>query len=193
MAEFISKNVALRKLDIEPEPLLQRDYELVKGALKKWRDVLICKLLRATGLRVSEVLALRPENFREEGIYFVLYVRRGKKPSKNKFERVYLPPQLGVELRDYIKGNRVLAGERIFPITDRQVRNIFYRAGLEAIGRRVHPHEFRGLYIKTLLDGGLPPAAAAKMVGHASSKTTERWYYELTREQRWEIQRRIPV
>lgn len=175
------------------EPLTQADYEALKGALKNWRDILLAKTLRATGIRVSETIALLPGNMGEDGPFHFLLVRRGKKRGKPVWERVYLPPQLGVELRDYIRGQRLGAGQTIFGIKRRMVGYIFAQAGLLALGRPVSPHEFRGLYIKTLLDGGLPVAAAAKMVGHADPKTTAQWYYELTREQRAEIQRRIPV
>ena len=72
----------------------------------------------------------------------------------------------------------------MFPITDRQVRYVFAAAGKRGIGRPVHPHELRHLYVKTLIDGGVPVLAASKMVGHSDTKTTERWYYDLTAEQR---------
>jgi integrase len=116
-----------------------------------------------------------------------------KKKRRRSWEALPLQPELAVELRDYIRGNSVKPGERVFPIGDRQVRNIFYQAGLSAIGRRVHPHEFRHLYIKSLIDEGIPVAVASKMVGHASVETTMGHYYELTEAQRAEVQRRVPV
>ena len=50
-------------------------------------------------------------------------------------------------------------------------------------GRPVHPHELRHLYVKTLIDGVIPVVVASKLVGHSDSRTTERWYYDLTAEQ----------
>jgi len=73
------------------------------------------------------------------------------------------------------------------------VENIFKAAGIRALGHPVQPHMLRKLYAKTLLDNGLPAAATAKMLGHQDSRTTEQWYYELTAEQRREINRRLPV
>lgn len=196
---------ALAKIEEIPEPLSQQDYERLKEGFGRYRDLMLCKLLRATGLRISEVLGskrtkipkrprgpLTPAHLSEDGPYPYLLVQRAKREKQN-FERVYLPVELGLQLRDYVRGNNIGAGDPIFKISHRQVENVFAAAGGKALGRRVKPHELRGLYIKTLLDGGVPVVAAAKMVGHASSKTTERWYYELTREQRAEIQRRIPV
>lgn len=175
------------------EPLTQRDYEAIKQHLKSVRDMLLAKLLRNTGLRISEALRITPQYMGQDGPHTYCLVYRGKQGAKAKWDRVYLNPELAVELLDYTRGNKIAVDKPVFPISDRQVRNIFYQAGLKAIGRRVHPHEFRHLYTKTLIDGGLPPVVAAKMLGHADSRTTERWYYELTGEQRAEIQRRIPV
>ena len=178
--------------NIVEEPLSQADYEAIKDNLRTYRDILLCQTLRGTGLRISEVLALTPQYLGEDGPRAFVLIRRSKK-RKEVWERVFLAPRLAVELRDYIKGTGIAPGAPIFNIGRRQVVNIFHDAGLKAIGRRVHPHEFRGLYIKWLLDNGLSIEAAAKMVGHEDPKTTARWYYELTREQRSAIQERIPV
>ena len=43
-----------------------------------------------------------------------------------------------------------------------------------------------------VVDGGVPVLAASKLVGHSDTKTTERWYYDLTAEQRRAIQERMP-
>lgn len=80
----------------------------------------------------------------------------------------------------------------MFSITDRQVRYVFAAVGERGIGRPVHPHELRHLYVATLINGGVPVVAASKLVGHSDSKTTERWYYDLTAEQRRAIQERMP-
>ena len=178
---------------VELDPLTQGDYERIKGALKSLRDILLCMTLRATGLRISEVIRVQVEQMEREGPVVTLLVYRGKKGNKTHWERVYLPPQLGTLLWGYVKGNDMNPGERIFKLQRRAVGYIFAKAGRTAIGRPVHPHEFRGLYTKTLIDGGLPVEAAAKMLGHSDIRTTMKHYYDLTQAQREEIQRRIPV
>ena len=179
--------------EVQHDTLTQADYEALKSVLPRWRDVLLVMVLRGTGLRISEALRLTPEHLEENGPDTAVLVKRGKKRGKALYERVFLHPVVATALRDYIRGARISPGQRIFAIQRRQVGNIFHKAGMEAIGRPVHPHEFRGLYVKTLLDGGVPLAAAAKMVGHEDPKTTAKWYYELTAGQRAEINRRIPV
>ena len=79
----------------------------------------------------------------------------------------------------------------MFPITDSKYSMSSQRRE-DGIGRPVHPHELRHLYVKTLIDGGVPVLAASKLVGHSDTKTTERWYYDLTAEQRRAIQERMP-
>ena len=177
------------------EPLTQGDYELLKIHLKSWRDVLLAKTLRNTGLRINEALRLEARQVQQSGPASYISIRRSKQQRKgqSEWEPVFLNPQLGLELRSYVQGMALKPTDRVFPISDRQVRNVFYQAGLRAIGRRVHPHEFRHLYIKTLVDGGLPMEITAKMVGHDDSGTTRRWYYELTHDQRRGIQERVPV
>ncbi len=182
---------------IEPEPLSVADYEAIKGVLRCYRDILLCKTLRGTGLRLAETLRLTPQHLREEPPDFYFLVKRGKKKlmagEHVLYEKVYLPPQLGVELRDYIKGNNRAPGESIWGVQKRRVEYIFSDAGRRAVGRPVHPHEFRHLYITFLVDNGLPMESTAKMVGHASHETTRKVYYQLTSERRAEIQRRVPV
>lgn len=151
-------------------------------------------MLRSTGLRVMELLRLEARHYDVSGPEFSILVRRSKRRTKRggDYERVYLPPGLGVEVRDYINGNQIGSESRVFSITDRQVRYVFASAGEKSISRPVHPHELRHLYVKTLIDGGVPVLAASKLVGHSDTSTTERWYYDLTAEQRRMIQERMP-
>ena len=172
--------------------LSQEEYELLKQGMTRVRDLLICKMLRGTGLRINELMRLQPEQVKVNGPEVSVMIRRSKRPQA-VWEYVPIQPTLGVELVDWIKGNAIRPGAKVFAVSDRQVRRVFAEAGRRGIGRPVHPHELRGLYIKTMLDGGLPVAVAAKMVGHADVRTTMKHYYELTAAQRREIQRRIPV
>ena len=179
--------------EVREEAITQAEYEALRNSLRDYRMVLVAKVLRATGLRLRELLRLEARHFSLEGPEYFLLVRRSKKRKRDPdWERVYLPPVLGVELAHYIRGNRIGPADRVFPFTARTVERHFAQAS-RRIGVKVTPHSLRGLYIKTLLDGGIPAPAAAKMVGHASSKTTEEWYYRLTSEQRRLIQERIPV
>ena len=105
------------------EPELFRHGKLLPPT---WRDVLIGMTLRSTGFLVMELLRLEGRYYTLSSPDFFLLVRRSKRRSKQgEYERVYLPPGLGVELRDYVTGNRIAPDHRVFSITDRQVRYVF--------------------------------------------------------------------
>ncbi len=127
---------------ISQDPLDQQQYEAFKACLPTWRDVLIAKTLRSTGVRVMEGLRLEGRHYDLSGPDFWILVQRSKRRAKHKgeYERVYLPPGLGVELRDYIAGNRISPDERVFPISDRRVPYVFAATGRTGVGRRVHPN-----------------------------------------------------
>ena len=184
------------------DPISQTEYEKMKGAMPSFRDLMVIKCLRSTGLRISELLAITPARISDDGVQLEFKVKRGKKKLKDgdqaRYERMPLPPELSVEMRDFIKGQGLAPGDAIFrshrgPLGARQIRNIFNDAGIKSIGRPVHPHEFRGLYISDLIERGLPIEAVAKMVGHEDIRTTQKWYYKLTSERRREIQMNIPA
>lgn len=177
---------------LKVDPLDREQYERLKGGFRRYRDLLICKCLRGTGLRIAELMRLQPEQIVRDGADVAILIKRGK-TFPPVWETQFLPPQLAMELQDYVRGNHCLPGEQIFKVTTRQVQRSFAEAGRAAIGRDVHPHEMRHLYIKTLLEAGLPVEVAAKMVGHKDPRTTFRVYYNLTAQQRAEITKRMPM
>lgn len=182
---------------VETMPLTLSDYEAVKRALIKGRttdirNLMIVQILFGTGLRISEILRLTPERIDSNGPETSIWIQRAKKRKKT-WERLPLHAELGVALRAYCAGNQIIAGTPIFGITARQVQRIIKESGQTALGRNIHPKMFRRLYAKTLLDGGLPVAAVANMLGHENSRITEAWYYDLTQDQRYEINKRLPV
>lgn len=182
----------------EAQPLTLQDYRAIKEALIEGkatdtRNVLICQCLYGTGLRISELLRITPAHIAESGPDTILLAYRGKRNKKEKWTPLPLNPELAMRLKDYIRGLQIPPDSKVFKIQDRQVRRIVERAAMLTLGRSVNPHQFRKLYVKTLVDGGLPITAVATMVGHKNHTTTLEWYYDLTMEQRREINRRIPV
>ena len=198
---------ALIGADIAQDTLTQDEYEAFKAALPSWRDRLICMLLRNTGLRINELLSLPGAHCALEGPSYVIHVVRSKKrkgiETTTVFEPIYLNPGLGVQLRDYIKGNNYTLTEPIFgggdnkrdsrKITQRGLRFIFEKVGLEAIGRPISPKAFRSFFVQTMVDGNVPMAMASKMVGHEDIRTTQAHYYSLSADRRRIIGEGIPV
>jgi len=184
---------ALIGADIAQDTLTQDEYEAFKAALPSWRDRLICMLLRNTGLRINELLKLTAAECSIDGPSYIVYIRRSKKRA-TVYEALYINPGLGVQLRDYVKGNNISLTEPIFgggdnrrdarKITQRGLRFIFEKAGRESIGRPISPRAFRSFFVQTMVDGNVPMAIASKMVGHEDIRTTQAHYYNLSADRR---------
>jgi integrase len=170
----------------------EADYQALKGHLRDYRYVLIAKLLRCTGVPISELLRLTPLHLEKSGPSYSLLIRRGKQSCKRdpSFDQVFLPPELGLELDGFIKGNGIKPGQYIFKgqkegqhLCRRSVVHAFNEAS-ERLGVRITPHSLRHLYSTSLIDKGMPTGVVAKLLGHADERTVLAWYYGLTREKR---------
>ena len=193
---------ALNGAQFAQDTLTQDEYEAFKAALPSWRDRLVCMLLRNTGLRINELLKLPAAHCALEGPSYIVYIRRSKR-KQTVYEALYLNPGLGVQLRDYIKGNNYNMTEPIFgggdnkrdarKITQRGLRFIFEKIGRDTIGRPISPKMFRSFFVQTMVDGNVPMAMASKMVGHEDIRTTQSHYYNLSADRRRTIGEGIPV
>ena len=185
------------------DTLTQSEYEAFKAALPNWRDRLVAMLLRNTGLRVSELLSLQVRHCALDGPAFIIYSQRSKKRGTIEYEPIYITAGLGVQLRDYIKGNAYELTESIFgnstnqrdprKITARGLRFVFDKTGRASIGRPVSPKDFRSFFVQTMVDGAVPMAMASKMIGHEDIRTTQGHYYKLSADRRRIIGEGIPV
>ena len=198
---------ALVGAEVAQDTLTQDEYEAFKAALPSWRDRLICMMLRNTGLRINELLSLPGAHCALGGPSYVIHVVRSKKrkgiETTTVYEPIYINPGLGVQLRDYIKGNNYTMTEPIFgggdnqrdarKITQRGLRFIFEKTGRESIGRPISPKVFRSFFVQTMVDGNVPMAMASKMVGHEDIRTTQAHYYVLSADRRRAIGEGIPV
>lgn len=183
----------------ESSSLTQAEYEVLRDSIRNWRDRLLCTLLRATGLRISEVLSLTPSQFNQGGLIedYYIVVRRGKTKDPQLF-RFYLPGDVALDLKRFIEGHRLSIYDRVFGngrdpskhLSRVHAWRIFKAAGVTALGRPIHPHEFRHLYYTDLVDAGIPPLIASKMIGD-TAKVAERHYYDLNADKMAAIQRRV--
>jgi len=94
--------------------LIQAEYESFRDALPTWRDRLIAMILRNTGLRIDEVLSLMVKECALDGPTSIIYVQRSKKRRTAECEPIYINPGLGVQLRDYIKGQQMALTNFVF-------------------------------------------------------------------------------
>jgi len=124
------------------------------------RDRIIIELILLTGLRVSELLGIAPDDidFRNRTI------RIHGKGSRDRM--VYPPRDLLYDLRDYIADKSIERQNRIFAVTRQRVFEIIK----DLSGRS--PHKLRHTFAVNYLESGGDLRTLQKILGHSSLKTT---------------------
>jgi integrase/recombinase XerC len=129
--------------------------------------------LAHSGLRVSELLALRLEDLDLEAGRATV---RGGKPRHDRV--VYLTPVLIESLIRYLALRPDLPDEvRVFILhgrspTDRTIRNRLTKFGQQA-GVHVYPHKLRHTVATRLVNQGMPTQSLRKLLGHQNLSTTQ--------------------
>jgi len=131
-------------------------------------------LLYSSGLRVGEVVRLRPEDLHEER--GMIRVVRGK-GGKDRF--TLLSPRALAAVRIYL--DTIPPGRWLFPgarphrhLTERSVQKVIRSAALRAgVARPVTPHILRHSFATHLLESGTDLRFIQELLGHHSSRTTE--------------------
>ena len=136
---------------------------------------MICKMLIATGARISEILNLEIKNVENTDFEFVKVFGKG---SKYRYIPIY--PELEKELKEYIEKYRPglkksefsyllfpgIRRENFWKILNKHALNV----GIE---KKIHPHLFRHSTATLLLENGADIRMVQEILGHASIKTTE--------------------
>ncbi|MAG02774.1 integrase [Candidatus Pacearchaeota archaeon] len=141
---------------------------------------LILELLYSSGLRVSELVNLKPVNldFSEN----IGWVRSGK-GKKDRF--FILSTKLSKKLEKFINKNQewnfLFSKEN--PLTTRNIQKIVQKATVKAkIDKSVHPHTLRHSFATHLLDNGVDIRKIQALLGHSNISTTM-LYTHLSQEQ----------
>ena len=175
------------------------------GTADGQRDASILELLYATGLRVSELVALNVQDIDfEEG-----FIRTWGKGAKERI--VYLYPDALANLRTYIGGARanLLAdkdkpgarkGETALYINQRGERltrqwvwNILKTSAKKAgVDTKITPHTLRHSFATHLLQNGASLRHVQELLGHSSISTTQVYTHLTDSHVREEYQRSHP-
>jgi integrase/recombinase XerD len=152
------------------------------------KSKLIMQLLYSSGLRVSELVNLKPQDFdfnENTG-----WVRQGK----GKKDRMFiLSEKLSKKLKKFIdkRVNSSSDGESTWkylfskdkPLTTRNIQKIVQLAATNAgINKEVHPHTLRHSFATHLLDKGVDIRKIQVLLGHSSIATTQ-LYTHISNEQ----------
>ncbi|TVR63867.1 MAG: site-specific tyrosine recombinase XerD [Gemmatimonadales bacterium] len=144
-----------------------------------WRDRAILELLYATGMRVSELTALRlPDAVLEERLVTVMGKGSRQRivpfggPAAEALRR-YLT-QVRPKLDQGASEGSIFLNRRGTPLTRMSVWSMVKDAADAAgIDKRVSPHTLRHSFATHLLEGGADLVVVQELLGHADISTTQ--------------------
>jgi integrase/recombinase XerD len=161
---------------------------------RNFRDLVILRLLWATGCRVSELLTITMEDisWRDEAI--AIWTLKRKK--QRRFQRLVSVDKRTLSIvKKYCQKNGIEKGP-LFTITRRRVGQIVREAGRAAginkVGRkRIHPHHLRHSHCVAFIRENPTLEGLRKLqqrVGHASITTTAHYLQYAAVEARPEVE-----
>jgi len=173
-------NIKLPKQDKKlPEVLTKEEVKTLISNADTTKSRLMLSLLYSSGLRVSELVKLKPQDVRfEENIGWV----RGGKGGKDRM--FLLSQKLAEELNDYIKkrdSSYIFSKDK--PLTTRNVQKIVKRAREKSgIQKKITPHTMRHSFATHLLEQGVDIRKIQILLGHANLNTTQLYSHVSTAE-----------
>jgi integrase len=161
--------------EVLPDYVEDVDLEKLKAAMasKKThkkvigRNLLLIELACKTGLRRSELAALKVSDMNLERQFLVVKLGKGQK------DRIIdLAPSLVDELRTYLKGKS--ASESVFGLAAESISGLIHWASNKA-GVRIHTHSFRHFFASRLVDHGTDVEVVRRLLGHSNLNNTKKY------------------
>lgn len=133
------------------------------------RNRLLLELMARGGMRIGEVLKIRPIDVDSRKI--ILHDPKSGKET----EVVYIPQKIADRLKEYIRVNNIDQNQRIFPLTYGGAREVVRKAG-KAAGVTLRPHDLRRYAATYASRSGTPIEIVSKVIlRHANLSTTQRY------------------
>jgi integrase/recombinase XerD len=157
-----------------PLVMTPEEVEALLGACPNLKHRALMMTGYGGGLRLSEVLALRPEHIDSKRMLMWVVQGKGRKDRK-----VMLPEQLLLTLREYWRQYRpavwLFEGqEKGRPLTDKTVQTIIHQVRERAgITKRVTFHSLRHSFATHLLEDGVNIVVIQALLGHRSLTSTQ--------------------
>jgi len=161
-----------RRVEKLPEVLSQDEMRRLIAVPKNLKHQAIIFLLYGCGLRVGEVLNLKPQDI--DSSRMVINIRQGK---GKKDRQVMLDEKLLKILREYFAkvrpSNYLFNGQFGDQYSDRSINEFLkYYAKRAGISKNIHAHTLRHCFATHLLEAGTDMAIIQKLMGHEQIKTT---------------------
>ena len=138
------------------------------------RNRLILELMARGGMRIGEVLNLRPRDI-EGGRIDIQSPKSGRQA-----EIAFIPQKLAHRLEEFIRENKIEPNERVFSISYPAARMVVKKAG-EIVGIHLKPHDLRRHAATYASRPGMPIEIVSKVVlRHSNLATTQRYLGKVT-------------
>ena len=131
------------------------------------RDYLLLRFMWRTGVRVSEVINVTPNDLEVKNR--VVNIRKAK---GGRQRRVPLDQDTLKMLSDYVLALNIPDDQPIFPIQRNRVFNIVKKYG-DMVGAKIHPHTLRHSFAIHLVRSGTDLRRVQLMLGHTSLSITQ--------------------
>lgn len=165
--------------------------ERLMAAALDIRDRLLVRIPWRTGIRVSELVALREQDidFENRAIKIVVLKER-KRDGKTIDKSRVVPVDQGTldMIKEYLEWAKQFPyeGDLLFPLTRQRVNQIFWKlgkkAGIKQVGdpsistrTKMHPYILRGSFAIHCLKMGMSVKRLQEILGHQSPRTTSRY------------------
>lgn len=157
-----------------PVVLTKEEVKKLFDAISNEKHKLMIKLMYSAGMRVSELVNLRPEDLKIDDSYG--FVRHGKGGKDRLF---IIAESLKQELKKFIGSkkldeyNFLFTSNRKGKYSMRSLQQIIKKASKEAgLGKRVSCHTLRHSFATHLLEQGSSISEVQSLLGHKSPETT---------------------
>ncbi len=133
------------------------------------RDRLILELMARGGMRIGEVLKLRPQDVQDRKL--IIQNPKSGRPD----EVVYIPRKLFERLKQYVRENNIHSLESIFSLSYVSAWSMVKKAG-ELVGIKLRPHDLRRHAATYASRSGTPIEIVSKVIlRHSDLSTTQRY------------------
>ncbi len=168
-----------------PEVLTKDEVRAMLENAQTIKSSLMLSLLYSSGLRVSELVNLKPENinFSEQ----IGMVKKGKGAKDRKF---VLSRELCKEIQNYLvkRPEYKFVFSKDKPLTTRNIQKIVNKTKtIAGIQKKVTPHTLRHSFATHLLEAGTDIRVIQVLLGHSSLNTTQ-IYAHVSTEQLKKVQ-----
>jgi integrase/recombinase XerD len=131
------------------------------------RDFLIIRVMYRTGVRVSELVNIRPQDIERDNQVINIVKAKG-----DKQRRIYLDTETLYMLANYIHDRKIPDDCPVFGLRRVQIFNIVKKYG-RIIGVSVHPHSLRHSYAINWVRQNQDIRRLQLVLGHSNLNTTQ--------------------